>query len=92
MDRKDVIKYIENVLNTDVLEENNTLFFIWENMEFAVDFDKKIFVSSRWGMTVPIEEMKSFFAGVMDNIEFCETFGITNKEDYIDQIWLRTGW
>ena len=27
--------------------------------------------------------------GVMDNIEFCDTFGITNKEDYIDQIWLR---
>ena len=92
-ERSVIVEYIKNELAADYVEEyENQVIFIWNNMEFKVDFDSNRYSSSKWSVSGNLENMKNAFDVLQDNIAFTEEYGVLDKKTSVDLVWNRTGW
>lgn len=88
-----IVEYIKNELAAEYVEEyENQVIFIWNNMEFTVDFDSNRYNSSKWSVSGNLENMKNAFDVLQDNIAFTEEYGVLDKKTSVDLVWNRTGW
>lgn len=88
-----IVEYIKNELAAEYVEEyENQVIFIWNNMEFTVDFDSNRYKSSKWSVSGNLENMKNAFDVLQDNIAFTEEYGVLDKKTSVDLVWNRTGW
>lgn len=92
-ERSVIVEYIKNELAAEYVEEyENQVIFIWNNMEFTVDFDSSRYNSSKWSVSGNLENMKNAFDVLQDNIAFTEEYGVLDKKTSVDLVWNRTGW
>lgn len=92
-ERSVIVEYIKNELAAEYVEEyENQVIFIWNNMEFTVDFDSNRYNSSKWSVSGNLENMKNAFDVLQDNIAFTEEYGVLDKKTSVDLVWNRTGW
>lgn len=91
--RNEIKEYLERCERVTYIEEiEDGIIFIFENMQFTVDYNRDIYIQSRWNRFGEASELISHLEWIRDNIDYAETFGILSKEDYMDQIFIRSGW